>query len=91
MMKSGTFSKRAGAATKEFESSEFWFQVAFFNLNTVLYFLGCMYVFKKIIAKFRWHCISVWSLVSAFVFEYAIKQFAIQLLVNMAKQTYRDI
>ena len=40
MMKSGTFSKRSGAATKGFESCEFWFQVAFFNLNTALYFLG---------------------------------------------------
>ena len=40
MMKSGAFSKRSGAATKGFESSEFWFQVAFFNLKTALYFLG---------------------------------------------------
>ena len=40
IMKSGTFSKRSGAATKGFESCEFWFQVAFFNLNTVSYFLG---------------------------------------------------
>ena len=40
MMKSGTFSKMSGAATKGFESCEFWFQVAFFNLNTTLYFLG---------------------------------------------------
>ena len=40
MMKSGTFSKRPGAATKGLESCEFWFQVAFFNLNTALYFLG---------------------------------------------------
>ena len=40
MVKSGTFSKRSGAATKEFESCEFWFQVAFFNLNTALYFVG---------------------------------------------------
>ena len=40
-MKSGTFSKRSGAATKGFEPCEFWFQVAFFfNLNTALYFLG---------------------------------------------------
>ena len=37
---SGTFSKRSGAATKGFESSEFGVQVAFFNLNTALYFLG---------------------------------------------------
>ena len=62
-MKSGTFSKRSGAATKGFKSCEFWFQVAFFNLNTVLYFHS-MYVWKKIISKFRWHCISVWSLVN---------------------------
>ena len=40
MLKSGTFSKRSGAATKGFESCEFWFQVAFFNLNTALYFPG---------------------------------------------------
>ena len=40
MMKSGTFSKISGAATKGFDSCEFWFQVAFFNLNTALYFLG---------------------------------------------------
>ena len=40
MMKSDTFSKRSGAATKEFESCEFWFQAAFFNLKTTLYFLG---------------------------------------------------
>ena len=40
MMKSGTFSKRSGAATKGLESCEFWFQVAFLNLNTALYFLG---------------------------------------------------
>ena len=40
MMESGTFSKRSGSATKGFESCELWFQVAFFNLNTVLYFLG---------------------------------------------------
>ena len=39
-MKGGTFSKRSEAATKGFESCEFWFQVAFFNLNTALYFLG---------------------------------------------------
>ena len=39
MMKSGTFSKKSGAATKGVESCEFWFQVAFFNLNTPLYFL----------------------------------------------------
>ena len=39
-MKSGTFSKRSGAATKGFESCEFWFQLAIFNLNTSLYFLG---------------------------------------------------
>ena len=39
MMKGGTFSKRSGAATKGLESCVFWFQVAFFNLNTVLYFL----------------------------------------------------
>ena len=44
MMKSGTFSKISGAATKGFESCEFWFQLAFFYLNTALYFLGyvCM-------------------------------------------------
>ena len=54
MMKSGTFSKRSGAATTALESCEFWFQVAFFILNTFLYFVGivCMYVWKKIIAKF---------------------------------------
>ena len=40
MMKSGTFSKKSGAAAKGFESCEFCFQVAFFNLNTALYFLG---------------------------------------------------
>ena len=40
MLKSGTFSKRSGAATKGFESCEFWLQVAFFNLYTALYFLG---------------------------------------------------
>ena len=40
MTKSGTFSKRSGAATKGFESCEFWFQVAFLILNTVFYFLG---------------------------------------------------
>ena len=40
MMKSGTFSKRSGAAKKGFKSCEFWFQVAFFNLNTILYLLG---------------------------------------------------
>ena len=34
------FSKRSGAAPKGFESCEFWFQAAFFNLNTALYFLG---------------------------------------------------
>ena len=39
-MKSDTFSKRSGAATEGFESCEFWFQAAFFNLNTDLYFLG---------------------------------------------------
>ena len=38
-MKSGTFSKISGAANKGFEPCEFWFQEAFFNLNTVLYFL----------------------------------------------------
>ena len=45
MMKSGTFFKRSGAATKGFESCEFWFQVAFFNLITVFVFSGiiCMY------------------------------------------------
>ena len=53
MMKSDTFSKRSGAATKGFESCEFWFQVAFFNLNTALYFLDSMYVWQKIISKFR--------------------------------------
>ena len=40
MMKNGTFPNRSGAATKGFESCGFWFQVAFFNLNTSLYFLG---------------------------------------------------
>ena len=40
MVKSGTFPKRSRAATKGFESCEFWFQVAFFIINTVLYFLG---------------------------------------------------
>ena len=40
MMKSGTFSKKSGAATKGFESCEFWVQMAFFHLNTALYFLG---------------------------------------------------
>ena len=40
LIKSGTFFKRSGPATKGFESREFWFQVAFFNLNTVFYFLG---------------------------------------------------
>ena len=40
MMKSGTFSKRSRAATEGFEFCEFWFQVAFFNLNTTLCFLG---------------------------------------------------
>ena len=40
MMKTGSFPKISGAATKEFESCEFWFQVAFFNLNTALYFMG---------------------------------------------------
>ena len=44
MTESGTCSKRSGAATKGLESCEFWFQVAFFNLNTALYFLGGMYV-----------------------------------------------
>ena len=39
IMNSGTFPKRSGPATKGFESCEFWFQVAFFNLNTALYFL----------------------------------------------------
>ena len=32
MMKSGTFSKRSGAATKGFEYCEFWFQMAFLIL-----------------------------------------------------------
>ena len=50
MMKSGTFSKRSGASTKGFESCEFWFQVAFFNFNTALYFLG-QYVYKEINLK----------------------------------------
>ena len=40
MMKNDTFSKVSGVATKGFESCEFWFHVAFFNLNTALYFLG---------------------------------------------------
>ena len=40
MMKSDTFSKRSGAATKGFECFEFWFHVGGFNFNTVLYFLG---------------------------------------------------
>ena len=62
MMKSGTFSKRSGAATKGFESCELWFQVAFLNLNTAHFFWDSMCVWKKIISKFRWHCISVWSL-----------------------------
>ena len=44
MMKSGTFSKRPGAATKGFESCKFWFQVAFFNLNTAFNFWDSMYV-----------------------------------------------
>ena len=35
MMKSGTFSKRLGAATKGFESCEFWFQVAYFKYSFV--------------------------------------------------------
>ena len=39
-MKSGSFSKISGAATKGIESCEFLFQVAFSNLNTALYFLG---------------------------------------------------
>ena len=39
-VKSGTFSKRSGAATKGFEPCEFWFPVAFLILNTALYFLG---------------------------------------------------
>ena len=39
-MKSGTFSKRSGAATKGVESCECWFQAAFFNLNTALSFRG---------------------------------------------------
>ena len=54
MLKSGTFSKRSGAATKGFESCEFKFQVAFFNLNTAFLFSGIvrMYVWKKIISNF---------------------------------------
>ena len=40
MMKNCTFSKRLGTATKGFEYCEFWFQGAFFNLSTALYFLG---------------------------------------------------
>ena len=38
MMKSGTFSKRSGAATKGFKICEFWFQMVYFNLNA--YALG---------------------------------------------------
>ena len=39
----------------------------FFNLNTgciiqLCIFWDSMYVRKKIISKFCWHCISVWSL-----------------------------
>ena len=40
MMKSGTFSKRSGAATKRFELCGFGFQMASFNENAVLYVLG---------------------------------------------------
>ena len=40
MMKSGTFSKRSGAASRGFESCELRFQLAFFNSNTALYLLG---------------------------------------------------
>ena len=34
------FSKRSGAATKGLEFCELWLQMAFFNLNAVLYVLG---------------------------------------------------
>ena len=47
MMKSGTFSKRSGAATKGFASCEFWFQVAFFNLNTGFEFSGIVCVYGR--------------------------------------------
>ena len=47
MMKSGTFPKRSGAATKGLVYCEFWFQVAFFNLNTALYFLALYVCVEK--------------------------------------------
>ena len=33
---SSTFPKRLVAATKEYKGREFWFQIAFFSLNTFL-------------------------------------------------------
>ena len=40
MVKIGIFSKRSGAATKEFQFCYFLFQLAFFSLNAVLYVLN---------------------------------------------------
>ena len=47
MMKSGTFSKRTGAATKGIESCEFWFQVAFFQFKYSFVFSGIVCVYER--------------------------------------------
>ena len=56
--------KRLGAATKEFKCREIWFQIAFFSLNPLFCrFCDSRSAWIKMIAKFRWHCISFFSIV----------------------------
>ena len=63
MMKSGTFSKRPGSATKGFGFCEFWFQIALFlNQMQFCIFWDSIFVWNKNIAIFSWHCISVWRI-----------------------------
>ena len=49
------------ATKKGFQFCKFWFQMAFFSLNAVLYVLTRS-AWNKMIAKFRRHYIPIWSL-----------------------------
>ena len=44
-----------------------------------------MYVWKKIISKFRWHCISVWSLVAVLTVNAIMEKRSVGRFCDMNK------
>ena len=56
------FPRDQGLLQRDFSFVNFGFRWHFSILIQLCSFWDSMYVWKKIISKIRWHCISVWGL-----------------------------